>query len=202
MIIKVKEKEENFIVYRYDSQKNKVKKENIMRSDIKNILNEDITDIKLIEEEYEKYKKMLKNKFYIKYVSFLMLLYISVIPIVGNLLDILHVYLGITIGAYLINNISKNYLNNKIIKKTEIFNKKLLYEKNKEVCKKIEKNKTFSNEYDGSLLGIYFKEDYQILKEIRKYNEKSIENNCIDYHIVSFYNCGTQLQKRLVHKKK
>ena len=77
----------------------------------------------------------------------------------------------------------------------------MIYEKNKEVCNAIEKNKIHKNGYDGSLLGIYFSEDYQIVREIKKYNELNEEKHYIEYGKPNLDNNDLSC-KKLVHKIK
>ena len=63
MIIKIKEKYNDFNVYKYDNKTDKVIKEKMNRIDMINALSRDTENIQTIEYEYLRFKKMLREKF-------------------------------------------------------------------------------------------------------------------------------------------
>lgn len=199
MIIKIKEKNNKFDVYSFNNKEGKVYKKNLSKDDTLNALNNDTDNIKLIEREYLKYKEMLRSKFEIKCMLFISVICLLLLPLFAYSIELFISYFIVFVLSVIFKYTSRKYVDEKIDRKADIYNKKLLYEKNKEVCKKIEKNKMSNKGYDGSLMGIYFNEDYQIAREIKKYNEIVEEKNYISFDDTFYTN--EKKYKRLVHKR-
>ena len=70
MIIKIKEKNNDFNVYKYDNKTDKVIKEKMNRIDMINALSRDTENIQTIGYEYLRFKKMLREKFDMKCMIF------------------------------------------------------------------------------------------------------------------------------------
>jgi len=201
MIIKIKEKNNDFNVYKYDNKTDKVIKEKMNRIDMINALNRDTENIQTIGYEYLRFKKMLREKFDMKCMIFFSLICVLLLPIIGYNINLLVSYIIVLLSALAFKKITNNYVDKKVDRKANIYTKKMIYEKNKEVCNAIEKNKIHKNGYDGSLLGIYFSEDYQIVREIKKYNELNEEKHYIEYGKPNLDNNDLSC-KKLVHKIK
>lgn len=199
MIIKIKEKNNKFDVYSFNNKEGRIYKKNLSKDDTLEALNNDTDNIKLIEQEYLRYKEMLRSKLEMKYMIFISLVCLLLLPLFARSIKLFISYSIVFSLSAIFKYTSRKYVDEKINKEADIYNKKLLYEKNKDICKKIEKNKMSNKGYDGSLMGIYFNEDYQILREIKKYNEIIEEKNYISFDDTFYTN--EKNYKRLVHKR-
>lgn len=199
MIIKLKEKNNDFYVYKFENDK--IKKQKLNRIDTVNALNNDINNISLVEKEKEKYKHMLLEQYNLRNMLMFISLAILLIPIVGYSINLVLSYIILLSSALLFEKLTFNHYNKKAEKKADIYDKKILYLKNKSICDKLLHNRIHNNGYDGSLIGIYSCEDYQITRSIKKYNEINEEKNYIEFNIPKTESLDLHV-KRLSYKRK
>lgn len=195
MIIKIQEKNNDFIVYKYDNTKQKIFKEQMNRIDTINALNNDTSNVQMIQSECMNFKKTLKEEYDMKCLTTIILICFLSTIFIGYNMNLFFCY-GI---ALLSAVISKIMINKFVNKKANIYNKKIIYEKNKNICNAIQKKQLHKAGYNGTLLDIYFSEEYQIIKEIKEYNKINEGNHYIEY-VESDLNNYNLNCKKLIHR--
>ena len=197
MIIKIKEKDNDFIVYKYDNSTQKIIKSQMNRIDTINALNNDPDNVQMLKYECMNFKKTLKEKYDAKCMTTLLLIGLLLSIIVGYNINLFIGYIIIALSAFPIKMIINNYVN----KKSNIYNKKMIYEENKNVCNEIQKKKLHKAGYNGTLLDIYFCEEYQITKEIKEYNKLNEEKHHFENYELNLNNNNLNC-KKLMHRLK
>ena len=125
MIIKIKEKNNDFNVYKYDNKTDKVIKEKMNWIDMINALSRDTENIQTIEYEYLRFKKILREKFDMKCIIFFSLICVLLLPIIGYNINLFVSYIIVLLSALAFKKITNNYVDKKVDRKANIYTKKM-----------------------------------------------------------------------------